>query len=1258
MQIKPNKQEKSPLPMKRSPLFTCLPASSLRTVSGSREGNVAESGTSHIKFTRYRSLAFLMVASLGAPFIHAQSSVSETDEEEAVFELSPFEVSADSAARYGVKDTLAGARIRTALKDTPSSLSVVTAQFLEDVNVNNAEDLFVYTMNTEVAGLNGNFSGMTARGQGLASGEGTRLNNPGGVNRARGLTGMDSTRNYFPSEIPWDGYNIDRVDISRGPNSFLFGTGSPSGISNYSTKVAVFDDFGSVEFNVGSYGSTRESLDYNKQLTEELAVRLDLVNSNTRYQQEPAYRDTTRGYVALRYEPKFLRTETAYTKIQANYEHGEVNSNNPRTLPPIDYVTGYLSDPNASATGYNPWTYTMDTSISVDPSASLWSSSGSLSNQFQWGNGSPQYYYDMVNGYLQGAGQSSFTSPTGNGYTAFENTYNVHSSGYYNYARASNYLYRQQNGDVDGGAFAGAYRGTVKYFDQTLSDPSVFDFYNSLIDGDNKHEWQDWDAYNVNIVQSLFDERLVVQAVADHQNYNNGDTGIMGNPLLVLDLNSHDLKTPTWLDGATTNPNVGRPAVFGDQGRNNFNNYERENYQVTAAYNLDFERDFGVKDSLGSLLGRHDFTLLGGRYTKTEEHRNYRLNGVDPSYQILSGNKLNPLPIDNGFNWLAYLGPSMLGGSPAGANLTNLNTVISPPSSYPYTVFSKEWTAGSSVDPSDPWVFTGRDGTEVTQVQADNPANYRGYVGMPVSTLYGDENPAVLATGGNQRSQRLTSKAFLYQGHFWNDTIIPSYGYREDTTLQRGNDSSEYEDPVTKIRNLDYDITDTGVEATTTSTSYGVAVHLPKSIKDRLPSGTDVSLYYFHGENETPRIRYAIDGSQLPNESGVTDDYSVQFDGLGGRLSARLTYFVTKNQHANASVGQPLGTFMIRALPEWVLTQHAYSMAHGSLPKDDDGYFVLPSSDWATWTKEGWANWPYGWMADHPEEAAAANQAMMNEFTELYPQEYWDAYGYNINVEAIKAGDWFHVINGTDAPSWESPFLGGGDTIHGEYPTISQNLESKGYELELTFKPMDNWDITFNGSKVDATQTGLGESAQKQLQGMADVFLGSGVQYAGIWGGYEGAKNSFLSDLWAPYLTQIALIGTEQPEMRKYRFNFITNYGFDEGWAKGLNVGGAFRWEDRAILSYGIHETEIYGETAWIADVDQPLYGPSNEHIDLWAGYEHALNDNVDWKVQFNVRNVGESTGLVPVAYQPNGEIAQQRITTGAEYNLSVKFMF
>ncbi|MBE2214300.1 MAG: TonB-dependent receptor [Opitutaceae bacterium] len=1175
------------------------------------------------------------------------------DDEETVI-LDPFTVTADTEG-YMAEDTLGGARTRTRLIDTPSATTVITPKLLQDLGVTNSEDLLRYTPSTETAGLYGNYSGMTSRGAGISvsgAAEGERLANPAGINRSRGLGGLDNTRNYLLSSIPWDGYNISRVDISRGPNSFLFGVGSPSGISNVTTNDAKYQDAGSVEGRYGQYGSTRFSADFNKVIIpDELAVRLDVVDSRTEYQQDPAFNNSKRIYGAVRFDPKFLDTPSAHTKIQANVERGEVTSNNPRTLPPLDYITGYLKDPRMSSTGYNPWTYVQNYG-GTDVNQSWYVTHGSIGNEYQWGNGT-QYYWDATTRTLLNAGQPGWSAPTTVNYGAGNvnnNIYHVHTAGFNEYAKNANYVYRQQNGNVDGGEFAGAAEGSVTYFDQTFTDRNIFDFFNSLIDGENKKEWQDWNAFNVNVVQSLFDNTLVLQGVAAFEDYKRGQEGVLNSrtPVLMLDLDQYLLDYPTWVQ-ASPNPNLGRPVAFGSYGNGKTERTERENYQLTAAYTLNFE-EILQKDSLARILGRHEFTGLASRSDVTDTSLSYKMAGIDHDYAFAWAGASRIA--DNGINWLSYLGPTMLGRSDAGPRLTNLSGNIDPVS-YQMRVYDATWTAGSSVDPTAPWAVTMPDGTVSTYTQLDNPANYRGYTRVPASVLTSSANMDELRTGSSMRDQRISSVALMYQGHFWNDTIIPSYGYRQDKTRQRGD--TAVADPVTGIPPEITEITDSGVEDTTNSTSYGVALHLPKSIKDKLPSGTDLSFYYFHGSNETPKVRYAVDGSRLPNEEGETDDYSVQFD-YRGRLTVRLTKFSTESKNAQASYGQPLGAngWMISSLPTWTLTMAAsalaaYEYGEANLPQD------LRNNSWI-----------YGWALDPnaPDRGQLMQEigdAFKTDFVEMFPQEHWDRFGANVDVSAIQAGDWLHVLNNTNVPlPWYT--TGSGATIHGQYVIIDQNVKAEGYELELSAKPTKSWDLTLNVSKVNATQTSLGEAATRYLTGMAHVYLDTAVGMTAMWGGFNelGAhRQEFMKSLWAPYNVQLALTGADQPEVREWRFNAITNYRFDQGFLRGFNVGGALRWEDKPTLGYGIHQAEIAeGQTLWISDVDQPLYGDSEEHVDLWIGYESKLTDSIDWRLQLNARNVGEKTGLVPITMQPNGDVAQHRIQAGQSWDLTVKFMF
>jgi len=1216
-------------------------------------------------------MAFLSAIPLGSTLTLAQTvpaapAAAPSSDQETTFTLDPFTVTSEQEG-YKAVDTLAGGRVRTNLADTPSSISVVTKKLMDDLAVTNAQNLLIYTNNTEVAGLGGNFSGTTSRGLG-STGEGALLAAPQNQTRARGIAALDNTRNYFLTDIPWDGYNISRVDISRGPNSFLFGFGSPSGISNVATNDAQYADKFKFEARYGIYGSTRETLDFNKVLVpSEAAIRLDMVNDNEIYEQKPAYNHSKRVYGAVRLDPHFLETDSSHFKLTANFERGDVKSNNPRTIPPTDYVTGYLNDPAASKTGYNPWVVQQDGN-GYTPQYSPYMGHGSLANEFQWSN-SLTYFWNP-DGSLQKAGQAEFTAPTGNNYganasTGLNNQYFVHSVGYAAAAAASNYAWRLTHGGDVGAIdqadtpFKGAYFGTVSYLDKTLSDPTIFDYIHKLIDGNNKREWQNWSAYSVSLTESLFRDRLSIQAVADHQSFRNGQEDRLDNTVIALDLDSNLLTYPTWINGGEANPNVGRPALYGGTGNGNQEQTKRDNYQVTAAYNLDFERDFGMKGPLASILGHQDFTGLVGSYRDQDYKLSYKLAGVDHAWNVAYNGSTATKLSDNGFNWTAYIGPSLLGTTGAGANLSNLGFNNTPiPANV--TGYSKTWTAGSSVNPNDPWNITVPayllpDGTmsapqNLALTQADNPANYQGYSVTQMGTVLNPANNMdLLRTGASLSEQKITSKAVMYQGHFWDDTIIPTIGYRRDRTRQRAN--AAVADPVTGLYPDIHEITDAGVTSTTNSTSYGVAIHLPKAIKKKLPEGTDVSLYYFHGNNETPTVRYGIDGAQLPNEKGKTDDYSIQFDGFNDRVTVRLTYFKTIDTTAPASYGQPLGNgvgWLLQSLPAWTLSMASYGIAASEMGAD--GLKAVGADG---------NSWYWQWGIDHPDVTAQIAKVLQGQFAAAYPQSWWDAYNNNVDMAAVKAGDWLHVVKGTNQPlAWN---IYGTSTIHGQYPIIDQDVQSKGFEIEATIRPLKNWELTFNGSSASAEQTKLGQHTIDQMDAMASLWLDSPLGLTAEWGSftsYGTMKRQFITTLYGPYLTQRALTGTQQPEWSKLKFNIISNYTFDRGFAKGLNVGGAYRWEDRRILGYGVSQQQIFGGTYWIADVHQPLWSPTESHFDLWVGYEHKLTAKLNWKIQLNLTNVGEKVHLVPISVEPDGSTAQARIANGQEWALTNTITF
>ena len=243
--------------------------------------------------------AAALIGSACLPLSAQQAAPPTTPTDEEVVVLSPFEVTAEANTGYQASETLANNRIRTDLKDVATAITVITPEFLKDIGATDNGTLLQYT---EVAGTEGTYAGL---GNATGVDESGSLINPGGQQRVRGLAAADLTRDFFPTDIPWDAYNVDRIDINRGANSFLFGLGSPAGIVNASLKNAEFYTRGSVEARYGSHGTKRASLDVNQELLKNvLALRVGLLYDDQKYQQVPAYQKDKRQFVALRWDPQ------------------------------------------------------------------------------------------------------------------------------------------------------------------------------------------------------------------------------------------------------------------------------------------------------------------------------------------------------------------------------------------------------------------------------------------------------------------------------------------------------------------------------------------------------------------------------------------------------------------------------------------------------------------------------------------------------------------------------------------------------------------------------------------------------------------------------------------------------------------------------------------------------------------------------------------------------------------------------------------
>ena len=1178
--------------------------------------------------------------------------------------LSPFEVSAEQEdGGYLAETTLAGNRLNTKLRDIGNAVTVITPQMLEDIGATNNATLLQYTTNTEVGGIQGNYAGV---GDGAVLDESSHFGNPNNNTRVRGLSAADNTRDFFLTDIPWDGYNIDGIDLQRGPNSILFGQGKPAGIINARTAGASFKDSTKITATYGSHDSTRATLNANRVLLpQELALRVAGLYDDTKFQQDPAFSRQKRVFAATRWEPKILKRGSARTIIRANIEAGEVRSNMPRQLPPYDQLTPWFHE--GTYTGYRA----NGTEKTFNATDQRTYSFAQFAERFgRTPDGGP--LEEVRAGSFPYSGENAAFNPW-LGEWRFENpTINFDGS------RTSplNGLLWEPKGDfglapngtqdrnIAGLPFArasaiGSYSNFARkarlpyyswgvYKDKSLTDPSVFNFYDKLIDGDNKREWTDFRVYNVNLAQTFFQDRVGLEATYNRENVTRGQSSVLGTPSLMIDIMT------TYPDGSP-NPNVGRPFIYGMSAYNRESKSERESGRVTAFATHDFERN-RESTLLTRILGRHTVTGLVAQDEFNVDTRTWQRYGSDDAFVASLNRPAGSSELKFNTNTLTpttviYLGPSLAGrNQAAGANIPNPGGISTIGPGATLRVFDSTWNAPAGVNPADPWTDTTLIGTPanpLVSTQSENPANYVGWVDRPYNVIDADQTEAnrqMLTTSAELRRQKVASQAFVWQGHFLNDALVGTWGVRKDISKSWGetrNINSPSSNPTTGRLNLNpnsYHLPeDYTNRVEVTSHAWTAVAHLNQlpgldRLMERWP--VNVSLFYNDSSNFealSQRVNFLNDPIAPP--SGQTKDQGVRIETKDGRWSLRVNKYETTvtNGSSTALAGAynigneiALATMWSRRFEHQLL---GYTLANR--PPGDP--YAHPSA----------GSFRY---APGVGQTQADADALMHSHIEAFntwiasvDPRFFEAWGYDpadLNKQPV-----------SNTP------LGF---------AVTEDSVSKGYEIEIAAQPTRNWRIAINASKTEAIRKNIGGSALSEfMDSYQNAVSNTPVGDLRIWWGASTAEtaeirwNRAVGSEWAQRKLQE---GTAVPELRQWRVNAITNYSFDRGTLKGVNVGGAVRYEDEIAIGYrpiaGSTPTELN------FDIADPYMGPSETNFDFWVGYHRKLTPKLDWRIQLNVRNAFTGDELIPITVQPDGSPAAYRIAPPRTWEITNTFEF
>lgn len=225
---------------------------------------------------------------------------------------------------YAASNSVTATKTDTPLLDIPQSINVVTREQLDDQAHHSLSDVLRYVAGTTVGQGEGNRDQITLRGQNTTA--------------DFFLDGVRDDVQYYRGI-----YNIERVEILKGPYALIFGRGGGGGIINRVQKSPKTDVFYAGQASVNNFGAFDVSADLNAPLNDVAAVRLNAV-----YENLDSHRDFVGGE-RYAWNPYLAFKLGADWNLGLSYEYVHDDRTTDRGVPSIVAVTGR---PNTPLRGY------------------------------------------------------------------------------------------------------------------------------------------------------------------------------------------------------------------------------------------------------------------------------------------------------------------------------------------------------------------------------------------------------------------------------------------------------------------------------------------------------------------------------------------------------------------------------------------------------------------------------------------------------------------------------------------------------------------------------------------------------------------------------------------------------------------------------------------------------------------------------------------------------------------------------------------
>jgi len=204
----------------------------------------------------------------------------------------------------------------TPLKDVPASVSVVPGEVMRDSAMQSMGDAIRYVPGATMHQGEGNRDQVVLRG-----------------NSTTADFFVDGVRD--DAQVFRDLYNLERIEVLKGPGGMAFGRGGAGGVVNRVTKVPVFEPITAGAITAGSWGQLRGTFDLGNKLSDSAAWRL-----NGMLERGDSFRN---GFHLERYalNPTATLVLGSQTSVTLGFEHL------------WDYRTADRGFPSASGSPFN-----------------------------------------------------------------------------------------------------------------------------------------------------------------------------------------------------------------------------------------------------------------------------------------------------------------------------------------------------------------------------------------------------------------------------------------------------------------------------------------------------------------------------------------------------------------------------------------------------------------------------------------------------------------------------------------------------------------------------------------------------------------------------------------------------------------------------------------------------------------------------------------------------------------------------------------